>query len=73
MNDKSAGQDRTLWGKVIKQHMVTVRGTKSTYRLNDKKNGSVEIHYGAGPLKVPSGATANHPKRNRPWVKEMRL
>ena len=53
MNDKSAGQDRTLWEKVIKQHMVTVQGTKSTYRLNDKKNGSVEIHYGAGPLKAP--------------------
>lgn len=53
MKDKNVGQDKTLWEKIIKQHMVTVRGSKSTYKLNDKKNSSVEIHYGAGPLKVP--------------------
>ena len=53
MNNKSAGQDKTLWGRIIKQKMVTVPGSKSTYKLNDKKNSSVEIHYGASPLKVP--------------------
>ena len=52
MNSKSAGQDKTLWEKIIKQKMVTVRGSKSTYKLNGKKNSSVEIHYGASPLKV---------------------
>jgi len=37
-------------GKIIKQNMVTVHGSKSTYKLNDKRNSSVEIHYGtAGP------------------------
>ena len=53
MNDKSGGQDKALWEKIIKQKMVTVQGSKSTYRLNDKKNSSVEIHYGASLMKVP--------------------
>ena len=53
MNNKSAGQDKALWEKIIKQKMLTVRGSKSTYRLNDKKNSSVEIHYGASPMKAP--------------------
>ena len=53
MNDRSAGQDKTLWETIIKQKMLTVRGSKSTYKLNDKRNSSVEIHYGASPLKVP--------------------
>ena len=53
MIDKRAGQDKTIWEKIIKQKMLTVQGSKSTYRLNDKKNSSVEIHYGAAPLKVP--------------------
>jgi len=53
MNNKSAGQDKTLWERIIKQKMVTVPGSNSTYKLNDKKNSSVEIHYGASPLKVP--------------------
>ena len=51
--NNNAGQDKALWAKIIKQKMVTVQGSKSTYRLNDKKNSSVEIHYGASPLKVP--------------------
>ena len=51
MNDESVQQDKTLWEKIIKQEMVTVQGSKSTYRLNEKKNSSVEIHYGASPLK----------------------
>lgn len=54
MNNKSAGQDKTIWEKIIKQKMVTVQGSKSTYKLNDKKNSSVEIHYNsAARLKVP--------------------
>ena len=53
MNSKNAGQDKAPWEKIIKQKMVTVQGSKSTYRLNDKKNSSVEIHYGASPLKGP--------------------
>ena len=52
MNNKSAEQDKTLWEKIIKQKMLAVRGSKSTYRLNDKKNSSVEIHYGASPMKA---------------------
>lgn len=69
MNDKIAGQDRTLWEKVIKQHMVTVQGSKSTYRLNDKKNRSVEIHYGAGSLKVPVRRNGE-PSETQPAVGE---
>ncbi len=53
MNDKRAGQHKKLWEEIIKQHMVTVQGSKSTYELSDRKNSSVEIHYGASPLKVP--------------------
>ena len=53
MNNKSAGQDKTIWEKIIKQKMVTVQGSKSTYKLNDKKNSSVEIHYSATRSKVP--------------------
>ena len=53
MNNNNAGQDRALWEEIIKQKMVTVQGSKSTYRLNDKKNSSVEIHYGASLMKVP--------------------
>ena len=53
MNNNNAGQDKALWEKIIKQKMVTVHGSKSTYRLNDKKNSSVEIHYGASLMKVP--------------------
>ena len=62
MNDKNAGQDRTLWEKIIRQEMVTVQGSKSTYKLNDKKNSSVEIHYGAGPLKAPFGRNGQPPE-----------
>jgi hypothetical protein len=51
MNSKNAGQDKALWEKIIKEKMVTVQGSKSTYRLNDKKNSCVEIHYGASPLR----------------------
>lgn len=53
MINKSAGQDKTIWEKIIKQKMVTVQGSKSTYKFNDKKNSSVEIHYSAAPLKAP--------------------
>jgi hypothetical protein len=50
MYDKSDGKDKAIWEKIIKQNMVTVHGSKSTYKLNDKRNSSVEIHYGtAGP------------------------
>lgn len=53
MNNNNAGQDKALWERIIKQKMVTVQGSESTYRLNDKKNSSVEIHYGASLMKVP--------------------
>lgn len=69
MNDKNAGQDRTTWEKVIKQHMVTVHGSKSTYRLNDKKNSSVEIHYGAEPLKAPR-QRSGEPSETKPALGE---
>jgi len=62
MNDKNAGQHRSLWEKIIKQKMVAVQGSKSTYKLNDKKNSSVEIHYGAGPLKVPYRSNSQPPE-----------
>jgi hypothetical protein len=41
------------FGRRSSKKMVTVQGSKSTYKLNDRKNSSVEIHYGAGLLKVP--------------------
>ena len=51
--NNNAGQNKALWEKIIKQEMVTVQGSESTYRLSDKKNSSVEIHYGASLMKVP--------------------
>jgi hypothetical protein len=32
MKNKNAGQDRTLSEKIIRQKMVTVLGSKSTYK-----------------------------------------
>jgi len=67
MKDKNVGQDKTPWEKIIKRHMVTVQGSKSTYKLNDKKNSSVEIHYGAAPLKVPH-RRSGQPSETQPAV-----
>jgi hypothetical protein len=55
MNDKSDGREKTIWEKMIKENMVqlNVHGSKSTYVLNEKKNTSVEIHFGARNLIVP--------------------
>ena len=52
MNDGSAGWEKRIWEKIIKENMVpfNVRGSKSIYKLNDKKNKSVEIQFGARNL-----------------------
>ena len=46
---------KTIWEKMIKENMVRLRGdgSESTYILNEKKNRSVEIHFGARNLIVP--------------------
>ena len=56
MNDGSAGWEKRIWEKIIKENMVpfNVRGSKSIYKLNDKKNRSVEIQFGARNLPAPS-------------------
>jgi hypothetical protein len=43
MENKSRGEEKTIWAKIIKENMVRVDGSQSVYRLNDKKNKSVEI------------------------------
>jgi len=55
MSDGSDGQEKTIWEKMIKENMVrlNVDGSESTYILNEKKNRSVEIHFGARNLIVP--------------------
>jgi hypothetical protein len=65
--NNNAGQDKSLWEKIIKQKMVTVQGSKSTYKFNDKKNSSVEIHYGASLMKVPLRRTGP-PAETQPAV-----
>jgi hypothetical protein len=51
MMNKSAGQAKSVWETIIKENMVTIDGSESIYKLNDKRNSSVEIHYGAAPFK----------------------
>jgi len=53
MSEGSSGAEKTIWAKIIKEKMMRVDGSKSLYRLNDKKNGSVEIHLSARNLVVP--------------------
>ena len=43
MDNKSRGEEKTIWAKIIKKNMVRVDGSQSIYRLNNKKNRSVEI------------------------------
>ena len=47
--------EKTVWEKMIKENMVRLKvdGSESTYILNEKKNRSVEIHFGARNLIVP--------------------
>jgi len=47
--------EKTVWEKMIKENMVRLKGdgSESTYMLNEKKNRSVEIHFGARNLIVP--------------------
>ena len=54
MSDRSDKCEKTIWEKMIKENMVRlhVDGSESTYILNDKKNRSVEIHFGARNLVV---------------------
>ena len=53
MGDGNIGTEKLIWAKVIKEKMMRVDGSKSLYRLNDKKNGSVEIHLSTRNLVVP--------------------
>jgi hypothetical protein len=55
MSDRSDGCEKMIWEKMIKENMtqLSVNGSKSIYVLNDKKNRSVEIHFGARNLIVP--------------------
>ncbi len=55
MSDRSGEREKTIWERIIKKNMVRLKvdGSESTYMLNDKKNRSVEIHFGARNLIVP--------------------
>jgi len=52
--------EKTVWEKMIKENMVRLKvdGSESTYILNEKKNRSVEIHFGARNL-IVSGNNSN--------------
>jgi hypothetical protein len=54
MGDRNDKLEKTIWEKMIKEHMVrlTVNGSESTYKLNGKKSRSFEIHFGARNLIV---------------------
>jgi hypothetical protein len=41
------------WIRLIKERMVLVAGSRSTYRFDNKKNGCVVIDYGAPIYKKP--------------------
>jgi len=64
MSDRSNGQEKMIWEKRIKENMrpLNVNGSKSIYVLNDKKNRSVEIHFGATNLMVPPQRYGQPPK-----------
>jgi hypothetical protein len=52
MSDRSDGGEKMIWEKMIKENMrrLNVNGSQSVYILNDKKDRSVEIHFGAPNL-----------------------
>ena len=62
MIDKSAGQEKSVWETIIQRNMVRVDGSKSTYKLNENRNSSVEIHYGAAPFNVPRRRNVEQPE-----------
>jgi hypothetical protein len=49
---------REDWMKVIKENMVLVAGSKSTYRFGDKESKSVAIDFGAMELRGAPGRKA---------------
>jgi hypothetical protein len=55
MSENGEGVEKTVWERIIKQNMVPldVDGSESIYALNHKKNGAVEIHFGAEYLVPP--------------------
>ena len=65
MSDRSDGWEKRIWEKRIKENMrlLNVKGSKSIYVLNDKKNRSVEIHFGATNLMVPPQRNGQPSKR----------
>ena len=69
MSDRSNGQEKMIWEKRIKENMrpLNVNGSKSIYVLNDKKNRSVEIHFGATNLMVPP-QRYGQPSKKQPAV-----
>ena len=67
MSNKGEGWEKTMWEKRIKDTMIPVSGSKSVYRLNDKKAKSVEIHFGARNLTIPR-RRYGHPPIMQPAV-----
>ncbi|HVN80099.1 MAG TPA: hypothetical protein VMW38_13965 [Terriglobia bacterium] len=49
---------REDWMRVIKENMVLVSGSKSTYRFGDKESKSVAIDFGAMELRGAPGKKA---------------
>jgi hypothetical protein len=64
MSNRTAneGWEKRIWEKRIKETMVPVSGSKSVYRLNDKKAKSVEIHFGTRNPTTPSRRYGQPPK-----------
>ena len=69
MRDRSDGWEKRIWEKTIKENMrlLNVKGSKSIYVLNGKKNRSVEIHFGATNLMVPP-QRYGQPSKKQPAV-----
>jgi len=62
MSDRIEGREKMIWEKMIRETMVPVKGSKCTYRLNEKKAKSVEIHFGAKNRFVPPQRYGQPPK-----------
>jgi len=69
MSDRSDGGEKMIWEKMIKENMrrLNGNGSQSVYILNDKKDRSVEIHFGATNLMVPP-QRYGQPSKRQPAV-----
>ena len=66
MSEETSRAEKAIWAKIIREKMMKVDGSKSLYRLNDKKNGFVEIHLSARNSVVPPHRHGQLPKIQAP-------